>query len=214
MVVVFDSSDAHIEKLALAAAVGAVQGRANIRLRRADGTPESPEYVKPREADALWADAVISGAPSGCGLESLQAFADGKLAGKVGSALTGSFSINAAICTAGLIAVPSLSDAADALERARLQGRRVAEISRALKALAECKLVVEGVRMPADTHRIAAEMHDKAAHAHRVAAAHHGNEDHLTAHEISVQALDHSRRAFEKAQEAHRETSKAAGKPE
>ena len=57
-------------------------------------------------------------------------------------------------------------------------------------------------------------MHDKAAHAHRVAAAHHGNEDHLTAHEISQQALEHSKKAFERAQEAHRETSKAAGKPE
>jgi len=80
---------------------------------------------------------------------------------------------------------------------------------------AECKLVVEKeVHMPADTHRIAAEMHEKAAHAHRVAAAHHGKEDHLTAHEISVQALQHSQRAFEKAQEAHRQTAQAAGKPE
>jgi hypothetical protein len=68
--------------------------------------------------------------------------------------------------------------------------------------------------MPNDAHRIAAELHDKAAHAHRVAAAHHGNEDHLTAHEISAQALEHSKMAFERAQQAHRETAKAAGKPE
>jgi hypothetical protein len=67
--------------------------------------------------------------------------------------------------------------------------------------------------MPADTHRIAAEMHDKAAHAHRVAAAHHGSEDHLTGHEISEQALDHAKRAFEQSQEAHRRSAKVAVKP-
>jgi hypothetical protein len=57
-------------------------------------------------------------------------------------------------------------------------------------------------------------MHEQAAHAHRVAAAHHGSEDHLSAHEISKQALDHARRAFELAQEAHRKSAKAAGKSE
>jgi hypothetical protein len=135
VVVVFDSSDAEIEKLALAAAVGAVQGRANIRLRRVAGTPESAEYVAPREADALWADAVISGAPSGCGLESLQAFAEGKLAGKIGSALTGSIPVNTAICGAGMIALPVLANGVDAIERTTLHGRRVAEVARALKTL-------------------------------------------------------------------------------
>jgi hypothetical protein len=68
--------------------------------------------------------------------------------------------------------------------------------------------------MPADTHQIAAEMHEKAAHAHRVAAAHHGKEDHLSGHEMSEQALNHAKRAFELAQEAHRQSAKAAGKPE
>jgi hypothetical protein len=67
--------------------------------------------------------------------------------------------------------------------------------------------------MPGDTHRIAAEMHERAAHAHQVAAAHHGKEDHLTAHELSKQALDHARRAFEMSQEAHRKSAAAAGKP-
>jgi hypothetical protein len=57
-------------------------------------------------------------------------------------------------------------------------------------------------------------MHEQAAHAHRVAAAHHGMEDHLTAHEMSKEALDHSRRAFELAQEAHRKSSQASGKAE
>jgi hypothetical protein len=57
-------------------------------------------------------------------------------------------------------------------------------------------------------------MHERAAHAHRVAATHHGKEDHLSGHEMSLEALDHSRRAFEQAQEAHRRSAKAAGKPE
>jgi hypothetical protein len=57
-------------------------------------------------------------------------------------------------------------------------------------------------------------MHEKAAHAHRVAAAHHGMEDHLSAHEMSKEALDQSRRAFEQAQEAHRRSSRSAGKKE
>jgi len=68
--------------------------------------------------------------------------------------------------------------------------------------------------MPGDTHRIAAEMHERAAHAHRVAATHHGSEDHLSAHELSKQALDHARLAFEKSQEAHRKSAVAADKPE
>jgi len=55
-------------------------------------------------------------------------------------------------------------------------------------------------------------MHEKAAQAHRVAATRHGQEDHLTAHEMSKQALDRSERAFEAAQEAHRKSS-AASKP-
>ena len=53
--------------------------------------------------------------------------------------------------------------------------------------------------MPGDMHRVAAELHEKAAHAHRVAAAHHGMEDHLTAHEISSQALSRKARFRESA---------------
>jgi hypothetical protein len=68
--------------------------------------------------------------------------------------------------------------------------------------------------MPADTHQIAAEMHERAAQAHRVAAVHHGKQDHLSAHEQSRQALDYATRAFEQSQEAHRLSAKAAGKAE
>ena len=137
VVVVFDSSDAATEKLALAAAVGAVQARANIRLRRMPENPDTIEYVAPREPDALWADVVMSGCPAACGLESLEAFAAGKLAGKIGSALShgsGNASTYAALCNAGFITVPILSRDEDALERARMQGHRVAEVARALKS--------------------------------------------------------------------------------
>ena len=65
VVVLFNSGDEAVERLALAAAVGAVQGRALIRLRRFHGTPESREYVTPRDPDAEWAHAfVICGAPA------------------------------------------------------------------------------------------------------------------------------------------------------
>jgi hypothetical protein len=43
--------------------------------------------------------------------------------------------------------------------------------------------------MAYDSHQKAAEFHMLAAHAHQAAAAHHGKEDHLTAHEQSRQAM-------------------------
>lgn len=78
--VVFYSRYGNTEKLALAAGVGAIQARANIRLRRlADlAGPETiqadsawrenlermkKEYIPPREVDAQWADVLILAAP-------------------------------------------------------------------------------------------------------------------------------------------------------
>ncbi|HEY2382445.1 MAG TPA: hypothetical protein VGK48_14810 [Terriglobia bacterium] len=70
VLIIFSSSSGTTEKLALAAAVGAVQARANIRMRRLpDNSPESDEtlarmrreYVAPTPADTLWADAVFIG---------------------------------------------------------------------------------------------------------------------------------------------------------
>ena len=46
--------------------------------------------------------------------------------------------------------------------------------------------------MPQSTHDRAAELHNLAAHAHEAAAAAHAKGDHLTAHELSKQALEHS----------------------
>jgi hypothetical protein len=47
-------------------------------------------------------------------------------------------------------------------------------------------------------HQRAAELHDSAAHAHRVAEQ-HGQQDHLSGHE-------HSRQALEYSQDAHQQT--------
>ena len=70
VLIVFYSRCGATEKLAAAAAVGAVQARANIRLRRLPDRVESrqceeetarmrKEYVTPAEADVLWAEAII-----------------------------------------------------------------------------------------------------------------------------------------------------------
>lgn len=73
VLVIFYSCCGKTEKLALAAAVGAVQARANIRMRRlTDAGEEVPEckdalarmrkeYVPPAPQDVVWADAVIVG---------------------------------------------------------------------------------------------------------------------------------------------------------
>jgi hypothetical protein len=47
-----------------------------------------------------------------------------------------------------------------------------------------------------ESQQIAAEHRDLAAHAHRAGAEHHGKEDHLTGHESSRQALEHSNQAY------------------
>jgi hypothetical protein len=68
VLVIFSSCTGETEKLALAAAVGAVQARANIRLRRlpdqSSGSGEDlvrmrREYGPPIPRDTAWADAVI-----------------------------------------------------------------------------------------------------------------------------------------------------------
>ena len=49
-------------------------------------------------------------------------------------------------------------------------------------------------------HERAAELHNLAAHAHAAAVA-HGKEDHLTAHELSKQAHEHSMNVHKLTQE-------------
>jgi NAD(P)H dehydrogenase (quinone) len=168
VVVVFYSRCGSTERLALAAAVGAVQGRANIRLRKLPDTADAAvvesiqewnenrarmdrEYVAPRESDAAWADAILAGMPAEetalCAefqkyFESLESLrAQGKLEGKLGASFTQGLSaapLYAAINRAGLISVPEMQGT-DALEAARLQGRRVAEAARSLRSASTAK---------------------------------------------------------------------------
>jgi NAD(P)H dehydrogenase (quinone) len=163
VVVVFYSRTGSTERLALAAAVGAVQGRALIRLRRLpdsadEATIESSpgwkanrarmnkEFVAPREADALWADAIVMGTPDGGDMlstefkryfESLEALrGQGKLEGKIGAAFTQGSStgpLYEAIGGLGLITVPAIPNS-NIKEAARLQGRAVAEAARSRRA--------------------------------------------------------------------------------
>jgi hypothetical protein len=49
--------------------------------------------------------------------------------------------------------------------------------------------------MPQSPHDRAAELHNLAAHAHAAAATAHGKGDHLTAHELSKRAHEHSMNA-------------------
>jgi hypothetical protein len=46
--------------------------------------------------------------------------------------------------------------------------------------------------MTQSTHDRAAELHNLAAHAHAAAAVAHGKGDHLTAHDLTKQAHEHS----------------------
>ncbi len=63
-----------------------------------------------------------------------------------------------------------------------------------------------------DSNQKVIEMHKAAAHAHLAAAEQHGKGDHLSGHEASRLALEHSAKAFEMAQAAHRDAETRAGK--
>ena len=61
--------------------------------------------------------------------------------------------------------------------------------------------------MPQSTHDRAAELHNLAAHTHAAAVA-HGKEDHLSAHELSERAHQHSLNAHKLTQEIAMEKAK------
>jgi hypothetical protein len=62
--------------------------------------------------------------------------------------------------------------------------------------------------MPQSTHDRVAELHNLASHAHAAAAAAHAKGDHLTAHELSRQALEHSMNAYKNSEELAAEAAK------
>ena len=63
--------------------------------------------------------------------------------------------------------------------------------------------------MPQSTHARASELHNLASHAHQAAAVAHDKGDHLTANELSKQALEHSMNASKLAEKL----AKGATKP-
>jgi hypothetical protein len=145
VLVTFSCQSGETEKLALGAAVGAVQARALIRLRRipdADPTSQNAEavrmrkeYVAPAEADVVGADALILAAGAETNVHSapwqdflnlLQRLSgEDKLGGKVGASIGG---LSPALAGLGFLTVTQLSSDPLAL------GRSVAEMARSLKS--------------------------------------------------------------------------------
>jgi len=162
VLVVFYSKHGTTEKLALAAGLGAIQARANIRLRRVADLADrqtidanaswrenldrmSRDYVAPRPADPVWADVIILSTPrESCaeieGYCSLLA-ANDSVAGKIAAPLaTGGEDsvlrpIYAAAAGAGLIVAPPTKPGVDALADARAFGQRVTQMARSLKSI-------------------------------------------------------------------------------
>ena len=160
VLVAFYSRYGKAEQLALAAGVGAIQARANIRLRRVADLADpkaiqadsewaghldrmNRDYVVPRPADPVWADVIVLAGPEDSPQELEQYVASlpsvGSMSGKLaaplasGSSRSRLGSIYAVAARAGFIVVPAPADAADAVENARAHGRRVVQIARALK---------------------------------------------------------------------------------
>ena len=160
VLVTFYCRSGQTETLALSHAVGAVQGRALIRLRRvadvtaAAGTTEPElqrmlkEYVEPTEKDLLGADAIAIAPPPRANRTSPEwsAFldllarlgAEGKLAGKTGAIVdTGDAAtvaaFSAALVACGLTVVPPSSGAGSSPESATAHGKQVAETAGRLK---------------------------------------------------------------------------------
>jgi len=167
VLITFYSRCGTTEKLAAAAAVGAVQARAQIRFRRLADIGDGPsaesedcrkvlarmrkEYVPPKEADVLRADAIIFVAPPDFSsvspewtehldlIEELRS--TGKLEGKVAAAIQSDAGLDALatmILRAGFIVVPpaivqATGNGGDSTARALAHGRKVAEVAKALK---------------------------------------------------------------------------------
>ena len=158
--VTFSSRTGETERLALAAALGAVQARALIRLRwlresvddrTIDGVPEwrenrdrmAREYIGPREVDFLWADVLVLGMPTRDGMSSpvWKTYLDGlmvlqstgKLRGKVATAFTtGSDAALVSLCPA-LAGLDLILIPPDLSATALSHGRKVTEVARSLK---------------------------------------------------------------------------------
>jgi Multimeric flavodoxin WrbA len=153
VLVIFYSRSGSTEKLALAAAVGAVQGRAAIRLRRlADITETSgtdtllrlrKEYIAPREVDVIAADGLVFAAAAGFDTSSAEwaefismlrkMSAEGKLAGKAAAVVdtgdrTTLLSFESVLTELEFITVAQDSTTLDRVEQATALGRKIADV--------------------------------------------------------------------------------------
>ena len=121
--VIFSSRYGTTEKLALAAGVGAVQARANIRLRRLPDLASAEEiardvkwaesqermkadYIAPREIDADWAHVVILAAPLEASEVSTYLQTCKDMRGKLAVVLTASRDLLGGAALAGFIVIP------------------------------------------------------------------------------------------------------------
>jgi hypothetical protein len=149
-VIIFYSRDGHTESLALAAGVGAIQARANVRFRKvpeiADSQTIESEYIAPRQIDLDWADLLILAIPSDAPDEMNRYLGSLKdLIGKIAAPFTSRsiahgekdpalLALYAAAARVGLMVVPAPAEtAADPLQAVQTHIRRVVEIARALK---------------------------------------------------------------------------------
>ena len=160
VLVVFYSRFGGAERLALAAGLGAIHTKANIRLRRvadhadAKTIASNPawqhnvdrmnmDYVAPRPADPAWADVIVLATPSDS-IAELESYVDslrslGSMSGKIAAPLTPGSSqdvlkaIYAAAACAGLIVAPSPAASNDEITSARSYGQQVSMMARALK---------------------------------------------------------------------------------
>ena len=166
ILVTFWSRTGKTEKLALGAALGAVQARAKIRLRwlrervedaELDSIPEwrvnrermGKEYIEPREDDFAWPDGIVIAIPASLSAvptelkRFLHALATARSNGKLRSQAAAMIISGGTACdddhSAAAFLSAALSDlhfttvlsepapCVDALEAARLQGRRLVE---------------------------------------------------------------------------------------
>jgi len=162
VLVVFYSRYGATERLALAAGLGAIQERANIRLRRLADRADAAtiaadaawsealarmqrDYVTPRPADPVWADLIILATPARSEGE-VEAYAAslpscGPMAGKVAAPLAAGNDpgplreVYASAACAGLIVAPSSLEAGDGASSARQHGRTLVRSVRTLKAV-------------------------------------------------------------------------------
>jgi NAD(P)H dehydrogenase (quinone) len=137
VMVVFYSRYGETERLALAAGLGAVQARANIRLRRlkdlanAETIERDPrwsenlqrmlaDYIAPREFDADWADVILVASSPDSPAETEQ---------YLKALITGVHKDLKIVCV--------VDDPADRLSSARAQGKKAVEAIRERKAVSE-----------------------------------------------------------------------------